>query len=185
MCGVHLHYTLPRPPQRWECLLDHSDQYFPLSSNVSNVTLKNFFLSQLVGGQGDLLLTLYMLTWTMYLWWMFCEISVCHFDVWSFVSKMYMTVPLTSNGRKSSQSFMKVCHPRYNPEFASNKIPLFFLTWLLIDFSFIKHSFQNLEKVVHSHKPRKTGTHTNTCSYTRSCAHTHRNMDLAYLDAQI
>ena len=71
-----------------------------------------------------------MLTWTVYLWWTSCEMSACHFDVWSFVLKMPMTVPLTSN-RWDSQSLW-VCLPGYNPQFGSIKI-LSFLPNLIVD----------------------------------------------------
>lgn len=49
------------------------------------------FFSQLLRGHGDLLPALYSLTWTLYPWWTLCTVSVYHFVVWSFVSKMYMT----------------------------------------------------------------------------------------------
>ena len=43
-----------------------------------------------------LLFTLHVLTYTMYPWWTLWKISVSHFDVRSFASKMYMTAPLIS-----------------------------------------------------------------------------------------
>ena len=70
-------------------LLDCKD-FFPLSSDISSVTSQNnSILSQLCRGCTDLLLTLYMLTQTMYFWWTLCKISACHFDVWSFVKNVY------------------------------------------------------------------------------------------------
>ena len=51
------------------------------------------------------LLSLFVFIWTICLWWTLCKMSLHHFDVLSFVSKMWMTVPSTFNRWKSSQNF--------------------------------------------------------------------------------
>ena len=107
--NVLLHYTLTRPPERRECMLD-------------------------LTGHGDLLLAWYVQNWTMYLWWTWCKISVCHFDVKFFVSKMYVTVLLTSNKRDRLQNFLEGFLLGYNAQLGSNEILYFSLLiedWLI------------------------------------------------------
>ena len=48
---------------------------------------------------------------TMYPCWTLYKISIWHCDILSFVSKIYLTVPSTSNRCNSSQSFLRVCFP--------------------------------------------------------------------------
>ena len=60
--------------------------------------------------------------------------SVCHFDVRSFISKMYMTVFSTSNWWNSSQSFWETVSWVIILSLARIKFP-FFLIWWLIEFS--------------------------------------------------
>ena len=182
MCSVHLHYTLTKPPQRWESLLNHKDQLCFLSSDTNNGTFlkiafgefpgglvvrilgfhchglgsipgqgteipqatwcgqkkrkkkKIAFVPNSVRGHGDLLLALYVLTWTMYLWWIVYKISVCHCHVWSFVSKMYMTVPSTSNRQEVLRAFQDSVS-QVIILFGSNKIP-FFLLNLIVNWTF-------------------------------------------------
>ena len=85
------------------------------------------FFHSSVGGHNDLFLALYVLTWTMYLWRALCKISVCYFDVQSFV--------LTYNRWNSSQIFLRVCLLDRILSLAQISFPFFFLTWLLIELS--------------------------------------------------
>lgn len=89
------------------------------------------FFPSSIGNHGDLLLAFHVLTWTMHLWWTLCKMSLRHFDVRSFVSKMCMAVPLTSNRQNSSQIFLRVCLLGYNPQFGLSKIPFFLLNWMV------------------------------------------------------
>lgn len=125
-------YTLTRPPQRWECQLIHKDPFFPPFFWRKFLRRLVSFLNP-VRICSDLLLTLYVLTWTMYLWGTLGRPSLCHFDVWSSVSKMYRTVPLTSTrGKKQSSELLKVCLQGFNPNLALLK---FFFLNVLIEFS--------------------------------------------------
>ena len=58
--------------------------------------------------------------------------SACHFDVWSFVWKMHPT----PNRRNSSQGFLRLYFPGYDPQFGSNKIPFLPLN-LIVNLIFI------------------------------------------------
>lgn len=89
-----------------------------------------------VGSHGDLILALYVLTWTMYSWWNLCKISILHFDVQSFVSKMYMAMPSTSNRQNSYQHFWESISQFIFLSLAWNKI-FFFLLNLIINWMFI------------------------------------------------
>ena len=60
---------------------------------------------------------------SMYPWWTLYKIFVCHIDVWAYIWKMYMSVPLTSNRWNNSQISLRICFLCYNPQFGSNKIP--------------------------------------------------------------
>ena len=89
----------------------------PTPLGCSKVTSwKNSVLSQVCWESWWPAAPFYVLTWTMYPWWTLHEISVCHFNIWSFSSKMYMTMPLTSNRWYSSQSFLTICSLGYNPQ---------------------------------------------------------------------
>ena len=61
--------------------------------------------------------------------------SVCHFDVRSFVSKMYMTVPSTSNRCNSSQRFWKPVFWVITFSLTWIKVSTVFLivNWILVD----------------------------------------------------
>ena len=69
---------------------------------------------------------------------------MCHFDIWAFVSKMYMTVPSTSNTWNTSQSFWE-CLVGYNPQFSLDKI-LLFSSWLLVEFLLTRYINRNFSK---------------------------------------
>lgn len=101
--------------------------FFFLLTPAMQLLKRRVFLPRFVGSRSDLLFTLYMFTWTTYPWWALCKISVCYFDVRPFDSKTYMTMPSTSNRPNSSQSFLRICFPGYNPQFGLNKIPFFLL----------------------------------------------------------
>lgn len=105
---------MPAQPQRL---------FSPLSSDTSSVTSSKInVLSQPCRGHCDLLLPLYVLNWTMYIWWTLCKVSVCHFDVWFFVLKMFMTMLSISNRWKNFQSSLRVFLLGYNPQFGLYKI---------------------------------------------------------------
>lgn len=122
--------TLTRPLQRWGYPPDSKVFFFSFWCKLCNLKIIEFFPNS-VRGYGDFVAA--YLDW-MYPWWILGRRSECHLDVQSFVLKICMTMPLTSDVWNSSQSFLRVCLPGHNPQFGSNKI-LFFLIWLLIEIS--------------------------------------------------
>ena len=68
---------------------------------------KLFFLNS-VKGHGDLLLALYMVTWTVCPWWnLWKMINMSYWWTIPYLENVYTTVPSTSNRQNSSQSFMR------------------------------------------------------------------------------
>ena len=66
-----------------------------------------FFLNS-VKGHGDLLLALYMVTWTVCPWWSLWKmINMSYWWTILYLENVYITVPSTSNRQNSSQSFMR------------------------------------------------------------------------------
>ena len=47
------------------------------------------------------------------------------------VHKMYMTMPLTSNGWNSSSELLSICLPGYDPQFGLNTISSFLLNLMV------------------------------------------------------
>ena len=96
-----------------------------------------FFLSS-VRGHDDLLLTLCILTWTMYLWWPLCKIPRCHFDVRSFVLKCVLLCLRFLTGGPVLRAFWKS---------ASQAISL---SWTWIKFLVVFFFFKKKKKGLHT-----------------------------------
>lgn len=139
-CKVCLHHTLTRPPQRWECLPSHQDQFLLFLLMPGMQLLRLAFFPSAVRSHKGSLLALFAFTWTVYLWGTLCKTSIRRFDGWSFVSQMHTTVPWTSNRQSSSQSFWESVSRGVILSVAWVKLAVFFLT---VKWPFINKSQQN------------------------------------------
>ena len=94
----NVHYTLTRP-QTGKCLPNHKEQFLFFLLMLGMLLIWLTFFPNSVRDRNNSLLAIYM-----YLWWIICKRSMFHFDVWSFVSQLDMTVSLTSSRWNSLQS---------------------------------------------------------------------------------
>ena len=109
--SVLMHYTVTRAPQRWECRLNHKDQFFFLLMLVRMVMVTCWWL-------WTCLLCILSELYAKYQYVILCELS--------FKIYIYMAVPSTFNRWNSSQSFLRIYFWGYNPQFGSNKIRFYF-----------------------------------------------------------